>query len=609
MRGTLEAAARAPPTSAGSRRPPPLDPRGSAPGNSVCAGLAPPRGVPVHCRPMFALLALLAALLLVVPGCARRADTLFASYTPGPDGTPRRGGKIVLTREEDPDYLDPALSYGLYTAPLIEVLHRTLLEYDDLPGEAGAQFHPEIAESMPDLRENGTLYCFKIRKDARFGAPVGRHITAADFKYSIERLFKVASPGLTFYTSIVGADRVLAGRDSIIPGLIARGDSLYVRLSKPDPVFLHVFTMSFTAPVPREVAEKYPHEFSQHMVATGPYAVAEFIPRRRLVMVRNPDYFGKPAWADTVELRLGVSSSNACALIRRGQVDGGMFEVPPGEFAEFQTDSLWAKQVMIADGLNTHYLFMNTHVKPFDDVRVRQAVCWSLDHDALIKMYAGKAESAGEFLPHGMPGMTPLHRYEHRDVARAKRLLAEAGYPNGFKTTLYGWTVEPGPRMLTMMQEQLADAGIHVDLDLGETVGYTSMAADTTNRVALGIYSWNADYVDPSNFFSTLLDGRRITPANNNDLSMFDDAATDALMDRAAAEAEPVRRAAYWKQVDERIMDLAPVAVFLHQLESRFWSPRVGGWYRHVTRILKIEDLYVKAPSPAPARPGVTASR
>jgi ABC-type transport system substrate-binding protein len=208
-----------------------------------------------------------------------------------------------------------------------------------------------------------------------------------------------------------------------------------------------------------------------------------------------------------------------------------------------------------------------------------------------------------------MPGMTRLHRYEHRDVARAKRLLAEAGYANGFKTTLYGWTVEPGPRMLTMMQEQLADAGIHADLDLGETVGYTSMAADTTNRVAFGIYSWNADYVDPSNFFSTLLDGRRITPSNNNDLSMFDDAATDALMDRASAEVEPVKRAALWKQVDERIMDLAPVAVFLHQLESRFWSPRVGGWYRHVTRILKIEDLYVKAPSATHARPGVTASR
>src|SRR5678815_4902366 len=110
-------------------------------------------------------------------------------------------------------------------------------------------------------------------------------------------------------------------------------------------------TMSFTAPVPREIAEKYPNAFSLHMVATGPYQVGEFVPRRRLVMVRNPDYFGRPAWADTIELKLGVSAINACALGRRGQLDGGMFEVPAGEFAEFQTDSLWSKQVMVADGL------------------------------------------------------------------------------------------------------------------------------------------------------------------------------------------------------------------------------------------------------------------
>lgn len=552
---------------------------------------------------MLALLLLAAAMLL--SGCAPRADALFASYAPGPDGTPRRGGHIVLMREEDPDYLDPALSYGVYSSPIIEVLHHTLLEYDSAPGAAGAGLHAEIAETMPDLREGGTLYAFKIRKEARFGPPVNRHITAEDFKYSSERLFRVASPGVTFYTGIVGAEHVLAGQDSVIPGLIARGDSFYVRLVKPDPIFLHIFTMSFTAPVPREVAEKYPNEFSRHMVCTGPYQVAEFTPRRRVLMVRNPNYFGRPGWADTLELRLGVSAVNACALIRRGRGDGGMFEVPPGEFADFQMDSLWRRQVMVEDGLNTYYLFMNCHVKPFDDVRVRQAVNWTLDRDALMKTSAGKGEPAGEFLPGGMPGATRLGRYRPRDVARAKRLLAEAGFPNGFKTRLYGWTAEPGPRMLAMIQQQLADAGITAELDVGETVGYTSMAADTSNRVPLGIYSWNADYVDPSNFFGVLLDGRRITPTNNNNLSMFDDAATHALMDQAGAEADPARRAVLWTQVDERVMDLAPVAPFLHQYESRFWGPRIGGWYRHVTRIVKLEELYVK--EAAPAR--VTAAR
>src|SRR5262249_41356696 len=151
-------------------------------------------------------------------------------------------------------------------------------------------------------------------------------ITAADFKYSIERLFRVNSPGVDFYASIVGADRV-GGKDSLLAGVIAKGDSLYIRLTHPDVTFLSVLAMSFTCPLPREIVERYPNEFSQHTVASGPFQVAEYTPRRRVLLVRNPDYVGTPAWLDTFELKLSVSTINGVALIKRGEVDGGFFEV------------------------------------------------------------------------------------------------------------------------------------------------------------------------------------------------------------------------------------------------------------------------------------------
>jgi ABC-type transport system substrate-binding protein len=561
--------------------------------------------------------ALLLLIALAPAGCARHADPLLASYTPGPaGGGPRRGGTIVLVREEDPDYLDPAMSYGSYSAPIIEAVFRTLLDYDDAPGAAGARLHPEIARSMPDLREGGTLYCFAIRPEARFGPPLHRHVTAGDFKYSIERLFRIGSPGIPFYTEIVGGRDLVAGRAKTLPGVIARGDSLYIRIVKPDPTFLQTFSMSFISPVPREVAERWPNSFSMHTVATGPYRFAEFVPRRRVLMVRNPDYWGTPAWADTIELRLGVSSSNACALIRRGLVDGGFFEVPAAEFARMVTDSAWRPQVLIDDPLDTEYLFMNVREKPFDDVRVRQAVCWALDREAFDRVYSGLAPPAGEFLPPGMPGMRPLGRYMPRDLARARALLREAGYLHGFRTRLYGWTVEPGPRLLEVVQQQLAEIGIVADLDLGETVGYTAMAEDTSNHVAFGIFSWYADYVDPDDFFPVLFDGRRITPTQNLNLSMLDDSIVNAEIDRAAATPGDSARAAIWRGVDARIMDLAPAALMSHRLESRLWSPRVGGWYHHITRLTKLEALYVKRPAGAarpvlaarPAGPGARAS-
>jgi len=541
----------------------------------------------------------LAASLLVLAGC-RNGDEM--SYPPGPTsgGPPHRGGHIVFVREEDPDYLDPALSYGSYSAPLVESIFRTLLEYPDSSGTAGARLVPELAESLPDLREGGTLYAFKVRPDARFGAPLHRKITAEDFKYAFERQFRVGGPGTSFFLGVVGARDMLAGKVHSVAGVIVHGDSIYFRLEKPDPIFPQLIAMTFTAPVPREIDEKYPNAYTQHAVSSGPYEIAEFTPRRRVLLVRNPDYFGEPAWADTFELKLGVTATNSVALIRRGVVDGGIFSVPAGDYARLRRDPFWRQQLEIADGLNSEYLFMNVREKPFDDVRVRQAVCWAIDHRAMVKAINGLGNVAGEFLPPGMPGARRLGRYlgpdGGPDVVRARKLLREAGYPDGFKTKLYGMTPEPVPRMLTLVQQELEDVGIHAELDMGEAVAYTSMAQNVSNHVAFGYFGWYADYVDPSNFFDVLLNGQRIQPTNNLDLSMYDDPVTNTMIAGAMASTDDSTRARRWREIDERVMEAAPVALLVHRYDDRLYAPRLGGWYRHITRILKIDRLYVKQP-------------
>jgi ABC-type transport system substrate-binding protein len=506
------------------------------------------------------------------------------------------GGHAIFTREEDPDYLDPALSYGTYTAPLIEAIYRGLLDYADEPGEAGARLIPELAVSLPEVREHGTLYAFRVRPDARFGPPLHRHITAADFKYAIERLYRVNSPGTDFYDGIVGADRVAAGKDTAIAGVIARGDSLYIRLQSPDATFLDVLAMSFTSPLPREICERYPNEFSQHSVASGPFTVAEYTPRRRVVLVRNPDYCGTPAWLDTFEVRLSVASVTGVALIRRGEADGGFFEVPAAEFARLRRDPLWRSQVMASDALSTWFVFMNVRVPPFNDRRVRQAVAWAIDRRALAKAWSGAASAAGEVLPPSMPGARALGEYQGPDTARARSLLREAGFPQGFATTLYGYTTEPQPREATILQQNLADIGIRVRLELSEAAGYSAFAGDTSNHVPLGMYGWYADYPDPSNFFGPLLDGRRITPIQNNNLGMFDDPSINARIDRARTTPDPAARALQWHQIDSLVMQAVPMAPTVHPLETRLFSPRLGGWYHHITRLLKIDRLYIKQP-------------
>jgi peptide/nickel transport system substrate-binding protein/oligopeptide transport system substrate-binding protein len=367
--------------------------------------------------------------------------------------------------------------------------------------------------------------------------------------------------------------------------------------------------MPFMSPIPREVDERWPNAFSQHTVSTGPYQFAEFVPRRYAILVRNPEYCGTPAWIDTIEIRFNVPSSSAVTMIRRGLIDGGFFEVPAADYARLRTDSLWSRQIDLADGLNTEYLWMNVRKKPFNDPRVRQAVCWALDRRAILKMWSGKGEVAGEFLPPGMPGVQRLHRYQGPDTSKARALLREAGYPDGFDTTLYGWMFEPSPRQLALIQQQLAVVGIRARLDLGETAGYTSMAGDTTRHVPFGIYSWFVDYVDPSNFFDTLLNGHRIEPRHNQNLGLFDEPGINAAIEHAMTIQDDAVRARAYTDIDQRVMDLAPVAPMTHLYDSRLYHPRLGGWYRHITHVLNLEDLYLKQPLAAHGAAPVAAAQ
>src|SRR5438105_7606991 len=131
-------------------------------------------------------------------------------------------------------------------------------------------------------------------------------------------------------------------------------------------------------------------------------------------------------------------------------------------------------------------------------------------------------------------------------------------------------------------------------LDFAEATGYTSMAEDTSRHIGFGLYSWYADYVDPSNFFDVLLSGRRIQAIHNENLSLIADPRIDARIAGAMGERDPAARAARWHDVDSLVMVEAPVAPLLHHFDSRMYNPRLGGWYRHITRILKLEGLWVK---------------
>ena len=197
-----------------------------------------------------------------------------------------------------------------------------------------------------------------------------------------------------------------------------------------------------------------------------------------------------------------------------------------------------------------------------------------------------------------MPGAQALERYLDRDVARAAACSARPVTRSGFSTKLYGWTTEPGPardgdraaaargRRASTSSSTCPRPRLHVD-----GAGHQPPHSVRHLRLVRGLRR-------PSNFFDTLLNGRRITERFNNDLSLFDDADVNDLIERAMATRDDSTRTRIWQEVDRQVMDRAPVVPMIHIYESRLYSPRLGGWYRHVTRILKLESLYLKSRAP-----------
>ena len=205
---------------------------------------------------------------------------------------------------------------------------------------------------------------------------------------------------------------------------------------------------------------------------------------------------------------------------------------------------------------------------------------------------------AGEFLPPGMPGAVRSAATAGPNVARARRPARRGGLPARPHVKLYGYSTEPVPRELALVQQQLADVGIDATLDLGEAVGYTSMAERHVEPHRVRALRVDRRLHRSVQLLRHALERPAHPATNNNNLSLFDDPTVNAL-DRARPWPTPTTRArrGVWRRVDERVMDLAPVVPLIHTLrESRSTRSASAAGTGTSTRILKIDRLYLKRP-------------
>ena len=497
------------------------------------------------------------------------------------------GAKVLwLAAADDVPSLDPAVGYDTDSWTFEQAIFDTLVRY----GDANVDLEPDLALSW-EISKDATSLTFHLRHDARFSN--GRPVTAADFKYAIERVLRPStrSKGFEYYRGIVGAADFIAGRASGVSGIeVPDPYTIVFHLTGPDPIFIHKLTMPFAAAVPREAAEKWGEDFSHHVVGSGAFRLSEWISGQRLVLERNPYYFAKglPKLDAVVEM-MGVNEELEWLKYQAGEVD--VTAIPSPEFPRvMKTPQLKALTINIVDAA-TDYLGMNCQMEPFTDVRVRRAFNYAINKQHLLELLNGRGVVARGVLPPNLPGYSPDVKGYPYDPEKARQLLEEAGIHKDFAPVLWLRADQTQLLLTQSIQQDLALVGIRVQL---KPVAWGPLleAIREPHNVELFMSAWEADFPDPENFLEVLLSKSQWR--SNND-SFFYNPEFDRLMKEAAPVADLSRRFALYHQGEQLIISQAPWVFLYHPVNYVIRQPWVHNYILNPMRPSRLEKVWVSA--------------
>ena len=489
-----------------------------------------------------------------------------------------QGGEMVVSFQNDLSTLDPAIGYDWQNWSIIKSIFDGLMDY-----RAGTtELVPHLAESF-EVSEDGTSYTFQLRDGVVFHN--GRELVAEDVKYSLERVLdpETQSPGQGFYLGIEGAEEFIAGEAEEVTGIeVVDPATVRFQLTEPDASFLHKLALNFAHVVPQEAVEAAGGDFGHNPVGTGAFEFGEWVLGQRVVLERNPDYFveNRP-YLDRIVFQVGLDPNVAFLQLLRGQVDVLGDGIPSARFTEVMNDPDLSDQVVRGEQLNTTYVTLNTEIEPLDDPQVRKALNMAINKERIVRIINNRADPANQILPPLMPGYAEDYEGYPYDPDAAREMLAEAGYPDGFSTTLYAFNVAPNDRIAQAIQQDLSVIG--VDVELRTQAQSTVIEAGGAGQAPLlwsGGMAWIADYPDPNNFYWPILSCAGAVPGGWNWAKYCNEEidARAAEADTMAQQGQEQERLDIYRELFVDIMEQdAPWIPIFNETRFTMHSDGVGG--------------------------------
>jgi peptide/nickel transport system substrate-binding protein/oligopeptide transport system substrate-binding protein len=402
---------------------------------------------------------------------------------------------------------------------------------------------PAIARTWTVSRD-GLEYRFTLRGDARFHN--GRAVIAADVAWSFLRALRVPGGLATEYLGhVVGAREAAQGAASEVSGIRVEGANVVtIRLAHPYAPFLGTLAIPQLGIVPREEVESRGEAFARHPVGSGPFELKEWRDDGRVVLVPSDRHWAGRPYLDRVEVQLGAFGADEAGPFLKGRTDWAFISR-----ADEERLPKWSRIVKRME-LGITVLGLNVARPPLDDVRIRRALAMSLDRNTLVEASGRVATPASSVVPMGMAGAPPFGSVPSEDLEGARRLLAEAGHPDGkglppLELWLNG---ESAPTLAVgrAAAKHIARIGLQVNV---QTAPWTAFLEKVDAKEAPAyLLTWVADTPDRDSFLGVLFHSAGV----NNHLH-YADPMVDRLIEEARRELDPIARRDLYRAVEERV--------------------------------------------------------
>lgn len=517
-----------------------------------------------------------AAVLLstVLTGCGQTTTAASAGASVA-NATPQRGGTFINWMKDDPRSLDPAHCGDTQSYDVQLNIYDGLLTFD----QSGKKIIPDLAASMPTVSNDGKTYTVKLRQGIKFQN--GDPLTADDVVYSFNRLASknIASEGESYFSMIQGMDDVNQGKSQVVSGVVKKDEyTVEFKLTAPNRTFLDVLALPYAYILDKKYTSGLANaaDVSTHPMGTGPFKFVEWKKGQDIKLVRNNDYFMKDKngqqlpYLDGITWKLGYDDPVALLKFKNKEQDYSW--IPTSDYVNVINDPTLKKDVVSIVQNDYWYFAVNNKVKPFDNPKLRQALEYAINKEALLKLINDRGVVANQILPPNMPGYQENPAGYKYDLNKAKQLMAEAGYPKGLPDVyplLYRQS-QITDTLMVNLQAQLAQIGIKVKLQAVPFPQYLDIVTKGKGVMFLG--HWAQDYPDPDDFLNILFNTNQI-PSNN--IYEYSNPSVDKQVDQLATENDLNKAIPGYQAVEKQIMEDAAVVPLYNDKASYLLQPWV----------------------------------